>query len=103
VGRFHWCILNNHNGKEYAKNNTLDLWSSCFDLLGHRRIQPLQKQEAIVSPIQDIHLDVKVQMSKDALDAAIQHYNQAIKQFPASLIAALFSFKPYIHSIDKSE
>ncbi len=63
----------------------------------------LQKQEAIVSQMQDIHLDVKVQISRDALDSAIQLYNHAIKQFPASLIAALFSFKPYMHSIDKSE
>lgn len=65
--------------------------------------QVLQKQEAIVLQIQDIHLDIKIQMSMDALNYAIEHYNQAIRQFPASLIAALFSFKPYMHSIAKSE
>jgi hypothetical protein len=71
----------------------------------HKALQNmlLQKQEAIISQSPDVHLDVKVQMSMDALDSAIQHYNQAIKQFPASLIAALFGFKPYMHSIDKSE
>jgi hypothetical protein len=33
---------------------------------------------------------------------AIAQYNQAIKQFPASLLAALFAFKPLMQSDDKT-
>jgi hypothetical protein len=52
---------------------------------------------------QDVQLEVKIQMSKNAHDAAVLLYNQAIKQFPARLLAKLFSFKPYMHSIGKPE
>jgi hypothetical protein len=34
--------------------------------------------------------------------SAIAQYNQAIKQFPASLLAAVFAFKPVIQSDDKT-
>lgn len=34
--------------------------------------------------------------------AAITQYNQAIKQFPASWLAAVFAFKPVIQSDDKT-
>lgn len=36
----------------------------------------------------------------DANALAVSQYNQAIKQFPASLLAAVFAFKPVIHSDD---
>jgi hypothetical protein len=38
--------------------------------------------------------------AKDANVMAISQYNQVIKQFPASLLAALFAFKPVIPSDD---
>ncbi len=40
--------------------------------------------------------------AKDASAVAVSQYNQAIKQFPASLLAAVFAFKPTIHSDDKT-
>ena len=52
---------------------------------------------------QDVQLEVKIQISKNAHDASVLCYNQAIKQFPARFIATLFSFKPYIYSIGKTE
>lgn len=36
--------------------------------------------------------------NKDADELAIYKYNSAIKQFPASWLAAVFAFKPCIHS-----
>ena len=39
---------------------------------------------------------------RDTNALAISQYNQAIKQFPASLLAAVFSFKPVKHSDDKT-
>jgi hypothetical protein len=41
-------------------------------------------------------------LPKDAGAMAISQYNQAIKQFPASLLAAVFGFKPVIPSDDKT-
>jgi hypothetical protein len=41
-----------------------------------------------------------VATAKDANALSISQYNQAIKQFPASLLAAVFAFKPVIHSDD---
>jgi hypothetical protein len=41
-----------------------------------------------------------VAMVLDANALAISKYNQAIKQFPASLLAVIFAFKPVIHSDD---
>jgi hypothetical protein len=63
----------------------------------------IQKQDSVGSEMQDAQLDVKIQMSKDAHDSASQHYNKSIKQFPASFIAALFSFQPYTQNTGKSE
>lgn len=40
-------------------------------------------------------------LAKDASASATEQYNQAIKQFPASLLAALFAFKPQIRNDDK--
>jgi hypothetical protein len=34
--------------------------------------------------------------------SAIAQYNQAIKQFPASVLAAVFAFKPVIQSDDQT-
>jgi hypothetical protein len=34
--------------------------------------------------------------------SAIAQYNQAIKQFPASLLAAVFAFKPVIQNEDQT-
>jgi hypothetical protein len=42
-----------------------------------------------------------VALTKDASDDAVSQYNLAIKQFPASLLAAVFAFKPVIHSDGK--
>ena len=39
---------------------------------------------------------------RDTNALAISQYNQAIKQFPASLLAAVFGFKPVKHSDDKT-
>jgi hypothetical protein len=41
-----------------------------------------------------------VAAAKDASTVTVSQYNQAIKQFPASLLAAVFAFKPVIHSDD---
>jgi hypothetical protein len=38
--------------------------------------------------------------AKETNALAISQYNQAIKQFPASLLAAVFAFKSVIHSDD---
>ena len=40
-----------------------------------------------------------VAMTEGANAQAVSQYNQAIKQFPASMLAAVFAFKP-IHSDD---
>jgi len=37
---------------------------------------------------------------KEPNPLTIFQYNQAIKQFPASMLAAVFAFKPVIHSND---
>ena len=46
-------------------------------------------------------LQVKSQLAKDTYTSATARYNHAIKQFPASLLAAVFAFKPLIHNDDK--
>ncbi len=43
-----------------------------------------------------------VALTKDASELAVSQYNIAIKQFPASLLAAVFAFKPVIHYDDKT-
>jgi hypothetical protein len=48
-----------------------------------------------------LQLQVKLQINKDAHFSEIALYNQAIKEFPASLIAATFSFKPLILNDEK--
>jgi hypothetical protein len=71
----------------------------------HKAVQnhELHKQVSNGLQEQDVQLEVKIQMSKNVHDDAVLLYNHAIKQFPARLIATLFSFKPYIHSIGKPE
>jgi hypothetical protein len=44
---------------------------------------------------------VKLQMAQDAYISATELYNQAIKQFPASLLAASFAFKTLVHNDNK--
>ncbi len=44
---------------------------------------------------------VKSQLAKDGYTSATARYNHAIKQFPPSLLAAVFAFKPLIHNDDK--
>jgi hypothetical protein len=39
--------------------------------------------------------------TKDASVSTTEQYNQAIKQFPASWLAALFAFKPLMRNDDK--
>jgi hypothetical protein len=39
--------------------------------------------------------------AKDASALAVSQYNFAIQQFPASLLAAVFAFKPVKHSDEK--
>lgn len=63
----------------------------------------LDKQVSSGFQEQDVQLEVKIQMSKNAHEAAVLHYNHAIKQLPATFIAKLFGFKPYIRSIGKPE
>lgn len=41
-------------------------------------------------------------LAKDASELLVSQYNFAIKQFPASLLAAAFAFKPVILSDDKT-
>jgi hypothetical protein len=41
-------------------------------------------------------------VAKDAIASTVDQYNLAIKQFPASLLAALFAFKPVIRNDDKT-
>lgn len=43
-----------------------------------------------------------VASTKDASELEVSQYNIAIKQFPASLLAAVFAFKPVIHNDDKT-
>lgn len=47
---------------------------------------------------------VVLQTSENAVQSAsaIAQYNQAIKQFPASWLAAVFAFKPVIQGDDKT-
>lgn len=44
---------------------------------------------------------VKAQLAKDSYTFATARYNHAIKQFPASLLAAVFAFKPLIQNDEK--
>ena len=46
-------------------------------------------------------LQVKYLLAKDNYTSATARYTHAIKQFPASLLAAVFAFKPLIHNDDK--
>lgn len=41
-------------------------------------------------------------LTKDASGSVVSQYNIAIKQFPASVLAAVFAFKPVIHNNDKT-
>ena len=41
-------------------------------------------------------------LAKDASEFLVSQYNFAIKQFPASLLTAVFAFKPVILSDDKT-
>ncbi len=41
-------------------------------------------------------------LAKDANVLMTAQYNEAIKQFPASLLAAIFAFKPVIQINDKT-
>jgi hypothetical protein len=41
-------------------------------------------------------------LAKDASELAVSQYNLAIKQFPASLLVAVFAFKTVIQSDDKT-
>jgi hypothetical protein len=43
---------------------------------------------------------MKSRLAKEAFVSATAQYNQAIKQFPASLLASLFAFKPFMQSED---
>ena len=43
-----------------------------------------------------------IALAKDASESVVSQYNLAIKQFPASLLAAVFAFKPVIHNNDKT-
>lgn len=43
-----------------------------------------------------------IAIAKDASESVVAQYNCAIKQFPASLLAAVFAFKPVIHNNDKT-
>jgi hypothetical protein len=45
---------------------------------------------------------MKSRLAKEAFVSATAQYNQAIKQFPASLLASLFAFKPLIQSEDNT-
>lgn len=45
---------------------------------------------------------MKSYLAKDASTSAIAQYNMAIKQFPASLLAVLFAFKPVMQSDDNT-
>lgn len=45
---------------------------------------------------------MKSHLAKEASTSAIAQYNQAIKQFPASLLAVLFAFKPVMRSDDNT-
>jgi hypothetical protein len=41
-------------------------------------------------------------LAKDANESAVSQYNLAIKQFPASLLAAIFAFKAVSQSDEKT-
>ena len=43
-----------------------------------------------------------VAAAKDASEVAVSEYNKAIKQFPASLLAAVFAFKSVTQNDDKT-
>jgi hypothetical protein len=71
----------------------------------HKIFQNFLLDKPIVddSYVQDVQLEVKIQISENAYDAAVSLYNRAIKQFPARYIATLFGFKPHINNIGKPE
>jgi hypothetical protein len=65
---------------------------------------PKENESKLTSEERDkeLELQVKLQITKDAHVSEIALYNQAIKEFPASLIAATFSFKPLILNDEKT-
>jgi hypothetical protein len=56
---------------------------------------PVEQREIVLQS------QVKLQLAEDAYISATELYNQAVKQFPASLLAASFAFKTLVHNDDK--
>lgn len=86
-----------------AYNRLVRLRAATIEL--HKVLQNHELEIQVSSGLQeqDVQLEVKIQMSKNAHDDAVLRYNHAIRQFPATFIATLFGFKPYIPSIGKPE
>jgi hypothetical protein len=79
------------------------LWQTASDLSQNTQ-KTGANTEVIMSAEQQemaLQLQVKSQLTKDAYLSATEIYNQAIQQFPASLLAATFSFKPLAHDDNK--
>ena len=79
------------------------LWQTASEL--SQNAQETGTNEEVITSVEqqekELQLQVKSQLTKDAYLSATEVYNQAIQQFPASLLAATFSFKPLIHDDNK--
>lgn len=84
-------------------NEACTAWQTTSTLL-QESLQKYSEADAIPqdeSQEKEHQWQVKAQLAKDNYTSAITRYNHAIKQFPASLLAAVFAFKPLIQNDDK--
>lgn len=86
-----------------AYNRLVRLRAATIETYNVLQNHELYKQVSSDLQEQDVQLEVKIQMSKNAHDDAVLRYNHAIRQFPATFVATLFAFKPYIPSMGKPE
>jgi hypothetical protein len=87
-----------------AASESRVLWQTTSEVL--QNLMQIQNESELNMPIEQreivLQSQVKLQLAKDAYISATALYNQAIKQFPASLLAASFAFKPLVHNDEKS-
>lgn len=84
-------------------NEACAAWQTTSDVLKDSS-QSYSEADAIPqdeSQDKERQFQVKSQLAKDNYTSATARYNHAIKQFPATLLAAVFAFKPLIHNDDK--
>jgi hypothetical protein len=86
-----------------AANETCAEWQTTSTVLqvslqSYSKVDSIPHDEAQEEVRQ---LEAKSQLAKDACMSAAANYNHAINLFPASLLAAVFAFKPLTHIDDK--